>query len=215
MNHSEAIETQAAESYLLGELDETTRESFEEHFFDCRVCAETVRAGATMFATGREVVKQEPQVRRFRPMKWIASTAVATAAATIVAYQGLIIPRMQTAPIALIEPLTLQEAVGVGDTRAEGDEHPLKFENDTAAEMSMDVPLADGTMRMVRYRVELRDASGKAIRVLERNANQVGQDNKIRFLLRPLPAGRYVLVLVGVREDGNRSELSSANYVVE
>ncbi len=42
MDHSEATRTMASEKYLLDELSDEARDSFEEHFFDCRVCAADV-----------------------------------------------------------------------------------------------------------------------------------------------------------------------------
>lgn len=43
MDHSTAIEMQAAERYWQGGLSEAQREQFEEHFFGCAECAEEVR----------------------------------------------------------------------------------------------------------------------------------------------------------------------------
>ncbi len=45
MNHSEAVESQAAEKYLLGELRAGERDNFEDHFFVCDDCADAVRSG--------------------------------------------------------------------------------------------------------------------------------------------------------------------------
>lgn len=50
MSHDEAVETFAAEQYLLEELDSRLREEFEEHLFDCQECALDLRAGATFLA---------------------------------------------------------------------------------------------------------------------------------------------------------------------
>jgi len=48
MTHGQAIDTHAAERYLLDEMRELERFAFEEHFFDCAACAEDVRTGALM-----------------------------------------------------------------------------------------------------------------------------------------------------------------------
>ncbi|MGH9560390.1 MAG: anti-sigma factor family protein, partial [Terracidiphilus sp.] len=39
MNHTEAVEQMTVEQYLLGELDGSAREDFEEHLFNCPECA--------------------------------------------------------------------------------------------------------------------------------------------------------------------------------
>lgn len=48
MTHQQAVEKQSAERYLLDEMPEIERFAFEEHFFDCDVCADQVRTGAVM-----------------------------------------------------------------------------------------------------------------------------------------------------------------------
>ena len=42
MDHQEVLSTLASERYLLGEMTDTERDSFEEHFFSCAECAEDV-----------------------------------------------------------------------------------------------------------------------------------------------------------------------------
>jgi len=48
MTHAQAVATHAAERYLLDEMPELERYTFEAHFFDCDECAESVRTGALM-----------------------------------------------------------------------------------------------------------------------------------------------------------------------
>src|SRR5690349_14239555 len=94
MNHEEAIRNQAAASYLLGDLTEAERDAFEEHYFDCVVCGDTVRNGARLFAAGAQIVTQEQAYQRFRPWKWVASSAAAAALTVAVGYQAVVIPRL-------------------------------------------------------------------------------------------------------------------------
>jgi hypothetical protein len=48
MTHEEAVSTLAAERYLLNEMTERDRLTFEEHYFDCEVCADDMRSAAAM-----------------------------------------------------------------------------------------------------------------------------------------------------------------------
>lgn len=48
MTHQQAVDKQSAERYLLDEMPEIERFAFEEHLFDCDVCADEVRTGALM-----------------------------------------------------------------------------------------------------------------------------------------------------------------------
>jgi hypothetical protein len=45
MTHQQALDTMAAERYLLDEMTELEKHAFEEHFFDCIDCATEVRLG--------------------------------------------------------------------------------------------------------------------------------------------------------------------------
>jgi hypothetical protein len=57
MNHDMAVELHATERYLLGEFSAEEREAFEEHFFDCAICAEDVRAAAAFRANAKAVFR--------------------------------------------------------------------------------------------------------------------------------------------------------------
>jgi hypothetical protein len=55
MDHETAIQLEAAERYALGQLSAQERDSFEEHFFLCSVCAADVRELAALKANLRAV----------------------------------------------------------------------------------------------------------------------------------------------------------------
>jgi len=46
MEHERAVQSLAVESYLLGEMTPGERDAFEEHYFECGVCAEDVRSAS-------------------------------------------------------------------------------------------------------------------------------------------------------------------------
>ena len=75
MTHQQAVDKQAVERYLLDEMPEIERFAFEEHLFDCDICADDVRTGALM----REGVEAG-----FLPAA--ATAVVATAAAGLDAF---------------------------------------------------------------------------------------------------------------------------------
>ena len=53
MTHQQALETMAAERYLLDEMTEIEKHAFEDHFFDCSDCAHEVRLGEQIRAEVR------------------------------------------------------------------------------------------------------------------------------------------------------------------
>jgi len=46
MEHERAVQNLAVECYLLGEMTPGEREAFEEHYFECDICAEDVRSAS-------------------------------------------------------------------------------------------------------------------------------------------------------------------------
>jgi hypothetical protein len=60
MTHADAASTQAVERYLLGELSPEQRDEFEAHVFDCRECAEDLKAAAVFLDNSRAVLREDP-----------------------------------------------------------------------------------------------------------------------------------------------------------
>ena len=55
MEHARIDENQLADRYLMGQLDERERRSFEEHFVDCGVCLEKLEAIESLRAALKEL----------------------------------------------------------------------------------------------------------------------------------------------------------------
>ena len=68
MRHKDAIRDNAVERYLLGEMTEDQRAIFEEHYFDCPVCAVDVTDGTRMMMAGQLVATEDPQTWNVVPM---------------------------------------------------------------------------------------------------------------------------------------------------
>jgi anti-sigma factor RsiW len=123
MDHQQAIATQAAERYLLDELDDADRDAFEAHYFACTVCADDVRTGAQLQdgvrgglldSATREAADVIPIGSRRR---WttavLAPWAVAASLAVVAGYQALwVVPGLRDAslnPVAAV-PVLLKPA---------------------------------------------------------------------------------------------------------
>jgi hypothetical protein len=59
MDHDQAIQESFVEKYLLGELSPAQRDEFEDHYFDCFVCAEDVQNGAVFVDNARALLRSE------------------------------------------------------------------------------------------------------------------------------------------------------------
>jgi anti-sigma factor RsiW len=58
MDHIEALWLQAAEKYVLGELPNSQREEYEEHYFNCADCAEDIKAAVALVEGFRQVFRE-------------------------------------------------------------------------------------------------------------------------------------------------------------
>jgi hypothetical protein len=58
LDHRHALETQAAERYLLGELPAAEAEEFELHFFECQICAFAVESGHEFIGAAQDYFRQ-------------------------------------------------------------------------------------------------------------------------------------------------------------
>jgi hypothetical protein len=213
MNHEEAISSQAAAAYLLGDLSAEERDAFEEHFFDCSECGDTVRSGATMFAGGREAVENESSFRRFRSLKPALAGAAAAALVVIATYQTAVLPRVQSlATPPVMEVLRPTELMTSEMRGAEGQEMTIRFSGDDALALYPDVP--PDAEPFPHYQAELRSSEGRVLSARDVPAELVRSGNSIPVLVRALPAGRYVLAIRGVRKDGNRPEVVRYNVRV-
>lgn len=104
MQHEEAVSTFAAERYLLDEMAEQERDAFESHYFECAICAGSVRAGAALADAARAghvspgvTALQAPATRPARPLPWLP-LAAAAALALVAGYQAFVtIPALREA----------------------------------------------------------------------------------------------------------------------
>ena len=104
MEHTQAVGTKAVERYLLGELAPSSREEFEEHFFDCKECLEELRIGALFLDTSKEVLATDPGLGRSRSaprwrFQWFQpqyALAACMALLAVIGYQNfLVIPKLR------------------------------------------------------------------------------------------------------------------------
>jgi hypothetical protein len=167
MTHQEAVDTLAVERYLLDEMSDEHRQTFEEHYFQCETCADDLRVATAMLQGAKEgfagastagrVVSITADRSAGRRMAWYRSAALPWAAAATLAvavgYESLwVVPslRQGASPLALT-PLTLRPqsrgAEAVIPIDAHGGPATLAIEINEpsqAAELTYDLSSTDG-----------------------------------------------------------------------
>jgi len=188
MDHTEAIETMAAQRYVLDEMTPEDRDAFEEHFFGCAECHADVKDGETIADTLR---REKATVHKFEPRKSSYATGLAAAAAiALIAFLGFQNATMRRATEAALKPrLVASHSLQVSQTRGE-EEKVFEAKASEAFTLDFDIPPQPNAQR---YVVEIVDAS-KRVRMSEPVTLARAQD--VVYLLVPagaLSPGRYQL----------------------
>lgn len=209
MTHDQAIHEQAVERYLLGELAGDLREQFEEHFFDCAICAADLKSGA-LFVDSLPVDPQPaalPQrsmhlVPKRAPSAWLRPWLVPALAASllVIAYQNiLVLPGMRKATAAGQSP-TLMSNVILANIDARGADVPkLVAPAHGAFVVSLDIPTkADDAS----YICALYNASGEQLWQMPVSSQQAENTVFLRVPTDKAVAGQNEIRILGVPSSG-------------
>jgi hypothetical protein len=213
MNHEDAVKSMATERYTLDEMEPAERDAFEEHFFECSICADDVVDSAKVAAGVRDPVdRRELQLDQTvvpmpRRSNWWA--VAASVFAVGFSYQSLwLVPHLRAAQAQVITVAPLAEAI------------PLESASRAAAEKIVRIVRRDEAIPLTfpietnepqpLYVCEVHDDAGKtraSFTVTRAEANE-----QVRRVLMPhtLPSGDYKLVIRG----GER-EIAAYPFTVE
>jgi hypothetical protein len=211
MDHQRAVQNLAVESYLLGDMSAEEREAFEEHFFECSVCGEDVRAAAGFMEDARKILGEggrplpaSPETAKIsgeRPtpgwLDWLKPQFAAPALAALlllVGYQSLrTIPSLRNQVEAASTPRSVPSIVLRRAVR--GDSLILKAAPGVAVMLSLDIPDAPAKGTPLQFLVESADGgSGKELFRIDGVASDPGQLINLMIPHPDLPSGSYVVV---------------------
>jgi hypothetical protein len=228
MDHNEARQTMASERYLLGELTPSEIDAFEEHMFDCSVCAMDVRAADAFVREAKEQLqhlptplpviatnKPAPQERKkinwfflFRP---VFATPVFATLLGLIAYQNLsVIPHLQSEASA---PRIPSSFISFHVGARGGDVTPLRADRKEGAVVLVQLPRSASYSS---YVFDLYDASHKKLWSRTSSAPDPSGDGTLPLAISPigLQSGSYTLAIAGVSPDGERTEIDRRNFDV-
>jgi len=227
MDHDEAVRLQAAVKYVLGELPQSERDSFEEHYFDCGECALDVRASAAFADNARNVLGQEardaalqdtaPAGRRW--LAWLKPIVAVPAVAVlllVVAYQNTVtIPRAKhEAAGGAGQMVTSVFSLQMADTRG-GEEVKVRVHPNESFGLKFDFTPAKA---LSSYVCELLDESGRSL--ARQSVPGTSTNQEAEFVVRGgrVKPGKYNLVFTGAPDSngqGTREEVLRLGFSVE
>jgi hypothetical protein len=225
MDHEIAVQNLAVESYLLGEMTPAEREAFEDHYFQCAICAEDLRAASQFLEDAREIWATEKPVavpavatparepsRSIRDwFAWLQPQVAAPALAALLLlaggamYQSL---RLQTqlseaitpraVPYTVLRPPTRGDATVV--TAVPGDSVILQF----------DLP----NIPSQEWQFVVKSADDSVVLQMDGDALMPGDLVTLSIPRFDLPPGRYDLVVENLAASGE-ADREAARYPLE
>lgn len=217
MDHDEVVRQKMTERYLLEELDPKQREEFEEHFFDCGICALDVRA-ASMFVEQSKAVLGEggkkadvsgPVGARTGWFAWLRPAFAVPAFVLlllVIGYQNLVSdPRLQEAlnNPQLLPSISLNMRTRGAETQVIATSRRGSFL------LVVNIPPDSSYLS---YIAELYDAAGTREWSLKIPASSEQDQWPIEVPAAKREAGTYTLVLRGITAAGENREVARVPF---
>ena len=201
MDHELAEREQAVDRYLLDEFTPEERLEFEEHLFDCPICANQIRRDAISVDNLKEVLREGEQQaaesrRSVKPpsrgwLEWLRPATLAPAFAALilavtVGYQNFVsIPALEQPQVLssfVIPPLARDGGPAITVDRRLP-RFNLNFE-------------VDSPHAYPQYECDFQKDSGETVLVLSSGPREVASFT-LDFLLpaKRFPAGHYIMIL--------------------
>jgi hypothetical protein len=204
MDHNEAVRLQATEKYVLGELPQSVREEFEEHYFDCAECGADLKAAVAFADASREILRAQKQESvevewLRRPfMWWLKPWIVVPTLAGLLLFLGY--QSFVTVP-------KIKEQAARGTAQILFNSYPLRGVN-TAGEERRTLSIRTGeafllnfdfvpTRSFNSYIGQLEDGDGHVLLQVGINGENANREAHLPVPADLLHAGNYILAFYG------------------
>jgi hypothetical protein len=227
MDHTEAVNNQAVERYLLGQMPEPEIDAFEKHFFECGTCAEEVESGVLFQENARaafpSVSQTAPAIKPNWLWHWllqgwskpafaVPALAAGLLAVTVVYQAGFVIPALRQQIAQTRTPQSLLAFALRSGTRGEaGQENRITIPAATQAFL-IDLDLTDTSFPS--YRCDLYADSGPALYSIDSPAPPLGSPLNLLIPLAKFKTGVYTLKVRGVRGSLPGPEIAHYTFVL-
>jgi hypothetical protein len=234
MEHEPAVRNLAVESYLLDEMSPAERESFEEHYFECSICAQDLRAAAQFIEDAKELMAAEasatalaarphtrpaevPKASGWNWLGWFRPQFAAALLAVLVVVVGFetfsTIPGLRRQVDEFETPRTVKSIVLRPVTR--GDASTVRTTAGEPVVLVFDPPespeLASGTP----LHFLVKSADGRTIFELPGEIPNPGERITLSVPRLTLPPGDYSLIVNSATSAGNSRELGQYPFKLE
>jgi hypothetical protein len=223
MTHEDALQEMAVERYLLGELSDTSLESFEEHLFECSECAADVKTGmafidAARIELGTPTRVAEPRIGKasnwtsWFASPWVLGPALA-ACLLILGFQTFLLqPRLKLEVASAQAPAVLNPLV-LANAGARGDSVPGVIAPEHGSfVISLDVPTTGG---FSSYRGSLYTPDGSLVWQTTISPEQARDALLIRMPTDTTKEGLNTFLIQGLSTSGTLEDLARYRFNVK
>jgi len=220
MNHEEAIRTQAAERYLLGEMNEAERDAWEAHFFSCAVCTEELKASAGFVNAVQDFFSSAPATAQVPERKSVLAwlnwrellrPAPAFACAMLLLVGGFALYQNTVTMPRLRQPQVMA-SVFLTQSRS-GESKTISAPREGRFELRIELP-PDG--KFSAYDGQIIAESGRIAGTVSISAQQAGGPINISLDASTLTPGSYSLAVRGItKENGQKNDVAHYRFTLE
>jgi hypothetical protein len=229
MDHAFALNAEAAERYLLGEMTASERDDYEQHFFSCEECAEDVRMTAAFLANARphlvkggmpaaaDTMSGEPRVATRRaPLPWrnaakhffwplpAGAAAAAVLLLAVAGYQAAVVVPNLTRELQEAQRLQTAPWYFLSASRSEA---PTVAVSDQDRRVGL--TLSKSFDRPFPFFLcEIRDSSGRLVLSEVLPAPRAGDELQILVPTEDLSPGVYTVAIAGLESSSSRTPQS-------
>jgi hypothetical protein len=207
MSHEQAVTSQAAERYLLGELTQEEVQAFEGHYFDCQECFKQVNRGEQFLGHARQILGPEQEKGRLATMLGdLRRPAPAFAAAMLLFAVG--IGAYQQVQLADARRPSVEASYFL-PAPAKGAEKSISASRRSRLSLSLDFRPSPA---FTGYQAQIVSESGKVKYTLPVAAKQTDYTITVGLPASALDAGKYSVVIQGLTGDGSPTEVGSGSF---
>jgi hypothetical protein len=227
MDHNQATKIAAVERYLLEELTPEERNDFEEHYFDCQICASDLKVTAAFMDSAKTELQESPLPRPQRAVKgsngksyfaslWPSMLVWSALAAClmVIVYQNFVIfPRFRTQVAELRAPEVLPVISLVRGNSRGGEAPVLSVGSPQSVLLSLDIPSQD---RFRDYTCLIYSPQGELLGRVPVSSQAAKDTVSLRVPTAGHGPGKYTLTVQGnVEQGGTPVDLGHYSFVLQ
>jgi len=216
INHDDAVKDLMAERYLLGELNTTERDAYEQHLFSCDACFEQIKAGTEFVNHLRHIGTEGQQpsllpgfmsrlMTNVRQPLTITVLGFLIFASGVAIHQGSVIAHLK-------EPRPEIRSVLTGVAHGSSDVHLIQVPKNSSLNLNVEYARKG---EFISYRAQILSNSGKALHTVALPETQLGTTASIALPADALKPAQYSMVVFGRRSDGTQEEVGRGAFELQ